>query len=99
MNYEKNKFFIYLIIKFEFMIVFRVYIILIVMYESFFLWIEMINIIKILFFYDDIFSVKMLNIKKKKMIVKKFFYDENYMCNIWLNYVFYIYFVVICICI
>lgn len=34
------------------------------MYESFFLWIEMINIIKILFFYDDIFSVKMLNIKK-----------------------------------
>lgn len=64
MNYEKNKFFIYLIIKFEFIIVFRVYIILIVMYESFFLWIEMINIIKILFFYDDIFSVKMLNIKK-----------------------------------
>lgn len=36
MNYEKNKFFIYLIIKFEFIIVFRVYIILIVMYESFF---------------------------------------------------------------
>lgn len=83
MNYEKNKFFIYLIIKFEFIIVFRVYIILIVMYESFFLWIEMINIIKILFFYDDIFSVKMLNIKK--MIVK------NFLCNIWLNYVFYKY--------
>lgn len=83
MNYEKNKFFIYLIIKFEFIIVFRVYIILIVMYESFFLWIEMINIIKLLFFYDDIFSVKMLNIKK--MIVKIF------LCNIWLNYVFYKY--------
>lgn len=82
MNYEKNKFFIYLIIKFEFIIVFRVYIILIVMYESFFLWIEMINIIKILFFYDDIFSVKMLNIKKKWLL--KF-------CNIWLNYVFYKY--------
>lgn len=83
MNYEKNKFFIYLIIKFEFIIVFRVYIILIVMYESFFLWIEMINIIKILFFYEDIFSVKMLN--RKKMIVKIF------LCNIWLNYVFYKY--------
>lgn len=71
MNYEKNKFFIYLIIKFEFIIVFRVYIILIVMYESFFLWIEMINIIKILFFYDDVFSIKMLNIKKKWLL--KFF--------------------------